>query len=197
MTYQTAFPDYDNANALAPLIAAGWRDESWHNDVCPSFTKGRCAIFVDYLAADKREVPESPICTVIVVGDDGCYSDVSQSFDSVPAAILFADEVTNELRGGESIDEVVKWARFRLQLTTESEARELLDGETDSEVIAYLESCIPVERATLGGFATSGNIAPIGRALRDGTLDTFQARAILSWMSPERWNKFAARWNVA
>lgn len=133
MTYQTAFPDYDNALAAESLLAHGWKDESWHNDVCPSFSKGRCAIFVDYLDAEKREIPEAgPVCTVIVIDAEGCYSEYSHSFESVSEAMLFADEVTNELRGETSIPEVLKWVRFRLQISTVDEARDIMDDEAAS-----------------------------------------------------------------
>lgn len=147
MTYQTAFPDYDNSEAAESLLALGWKDESWHNDVCPSFTKARCAIFVDYLDTDKREIAETPVCTVIVIGDDGSYSEVSQSFDSIPAAILFADEVNSELSGESTIADAVKWVRFRLQLSTLDEATALLADEREAiapcaETIEYLESVI-------------------------------------------------------
>lgn len=49
-------------------------------------------------------------------------------------------------------------------------------------------------RVVIGGFVTSGNIAPIGRAYRAGTLDSFQVAALLDWMSPARFAKFIARW---
>lgn len=49
-------------------------------------------------------------------------------------------------------------------------------------------------RRLLGGFATSGNIAPIGRAYRAGELDSFQVAAILEWMPPARLAAFYDRW---
>jgi hypothetical protein len=35
MTYKIEFPDYDDTITLPE----GWRDVSWHNDICPSFEK--------------------------------------------------------------------------------------------------------------------------------------------------------------
>lgn len=55
----------------------------------------------------------------------------------------------------------------------------------------------PVVMPRVGGFAPTGNLAPIGRAYRDGTLDSFQARAILAWMSPARWARFDTRWRAS
>lgn len=54
----------------------------------------------------------------------------------------------------------------------------------------------PVARPRVGGFATSGDISPIGRAYREGTLDSFMVAAILDWMSPARLARFFERWAV-
>lgn len=43
---------------------------------------------------------------------------------------------------------------------------------------------------------SSGNIVLTGRAYRDGEIDAFQLRAILAWMSPERFNAFETRWRA-
>jgi hypothetical protein len=52
-------------------------------------------------------------------------------------------------------------------------------------------------RPVVGGFTTSGNIAPIGRAYREGTLDTFMVAALLDWMAPARLSQFFDRWTPA
>lgn len=70
-----------------------------------------------------------------------------------------------------------------------ADAAEAADAGLDADSYAS-----PVVRPHVGGFATSGNIAPIGRAYRDGTLDSFMVAAILDWMSPARLARFFARW---
>lgn len=57
MTYRTEFPDFDPATM--PAIPAGWTDQSWHNDVCPSFTVfDGVRVFIDYADPALREFPE-------------------------------------------------------------------------------------------------------------------------------------------
>lgn len=56
MTYQAEFPDFDRAAEIDELIAAGWRDASWHNDGCPRVHCGDAVIWIDYTDPDKSEV---------------------------------------------------------------------------------------------------------------------------------------------
>ena len=53
MTIATAFPDYPTSDL--PPIPAHWRDSSWHNDACPSFTVADLQVFIDYANPAKRE----------------------------------------------------------------------------------------------------------------------------------------------
>ena len=55
MTYQTEFSDYPVADM--PAIPADFVDNSWHNDVCPSFVSNDLwmTIWVDYLDPAMRE----------------------------------------------------------------------------------------------------------------------------------------------
>lgn len=55
MTCYIEFPDYP-ANAM-PALPDGWYDSSWHNDTCPSYTRGdeRATILIDYPDAADRE----------------------------------------------------------------------------------------------------------------------------------------------
>ena len=68
MSYQIEFPDFDAAGEADALIAAGFKDTSWHNDTCPSFTRDGLWIFVDYVDPARREFPEAP--RVVVKTDD-------------------------------------------------------------------------------------------------------------------------------
>lgn len=72
-TYQTQFPDY--AAADMPDMPASWVDQSWHNDMCPSFVP--CAglsVWVDYANPDMRQIPEGPRFVVIYTDVDGAYT---------------------------------------------------------------------------------------------------------------------------
>jgi hypothetical protein len=54
MTYREEFPDFDPATM--PSIPAGWTDQSWHNDTCPSFNTGNGkVVFVDFADVSLRE----------------------------------------------------------------------------------------------------------------------------------------------
>ena len=39
MTYKTEFPEFPDADIPSVFLAAPWRDQSWHNDACPSFAR--------------------------------------------------------------------------------------------------------------------------------------------------------------
>lgn len=58
MTFRTEFPDF-NPETM-PVIPPAWTDESWHNDVCPSFrTPNGLRVWVDYADPDMRESASS------------------------------------------------------------------------------------------------------------------------------------------
>lgn len=63
------FPDYSLTDL--PAIPADWIDDSWHNDVCPSFvilaqrseTDQYVKVWVDYKDPEKREInPDERYC---------------------------------------------------------------------------------------------------------------------------------------
>jgi hypothetical protein len=58
-TYKTEFPEFADEihSIVAQLRAAGWLDESWHNDVSARFLSADRArvLWVDHLDPDKRE----------------------------------------------------------------------------------------------------------------------------------------------
>lgn len=60
MTYQTAFPDFDRREPIDMLTAAGWTDESWHNDGCPRVHCGDHALWLDYIDESKRVCDVAP-----------------------------------------------------------------------------------------------------------------------------------------
>jgi hypothetical protein len=55
--FEEEFPDFDPTTM--PSIPAGWTDQSWHNDSCPSFNTGKgVSVFVDYADVSLREVQD-------------------------------------------------------------------------------------------------------------------------------------------
>lgn len=69
------FPDFDLATL--PPIPEGWTDSSWHNDACPSFTKGELQLFIDYADPARRELGiEAPRFALMRMPDlTLCWSD--------------------------------------------------------------------------------------------------------------------------
>lgn len=57
MTYRSEFPDFPAADM--PVIPAGFKDVSWHNDICPRFVSDALGleIWVDYADPAHREFP--------------------------------------------------------------------------------------------------------------------------------------------
>ena len=90
--YKREFRDFDNDEAAQALIGAGWTDESWHNDICPHFTKGRVSIWTDFLDADLSEFPDrdADIYTVHQIDDEGSHTGFHAAFDTVAKALDFA-----------------------------------------------------------------------------------------------------------
>lgn len=76
LTFRTEFPDFDPATM--PAIPAGWVDQSWHNDACPSFDTGTgMLVSVDYAERADREIEEgerfvvmAADCDVLLATDD-------------------------------------------------------------------------------------------------------------------------------
>lgn len=92
-TYKTEFPDFDAPDDCAALAARGWRDESWHNDTCPNFTFGEsAALFLDYIAPELREVPETvERFTVYPIGPDGYESARARHFTDLASAAAYGE----------------------------------------------------------------------------------------------------------
>lgn len=65
MTYKTEFPDFE-----PPAIPADWIDQSWHNDVCPSWSVGAYRVWVDYADPSQREATD---CARFRVTDDDVF----------------------------------------------------------------------------------------------------------------------------
>jgi hypothetical protein len=57
MTYRAEFPDFPQSPEAADLLARGFVDHSWHNDVCPRFHDAAdlLCVWIDYPDAADRE----------------------------------------------------------------------------------------------------------------------------------------------
>jgi len=75
MTFQTEFPDFPAADM--PKMPAGFRDDSFRNDTCPSFGSDvLCvSIFVDYADVAMREFSEGSRFVVKALDEDGCFTE--------------------------------------------------------------------------------------------------------------------------
>lgn len=51
-TYSTEFPDF----VLGVIVPSDFKDSSWHNDVCPSFTGHGLRLWIDYKDPEMREL---------------------------------------------------------------------------------------------------------------------------------------------
>lgn len=69
MAYTVEFPSFDPATM--PQIPAGFKDQSWCNDVCPSFYSAGLdlSLWVDFADPDQRELPNEPRFAVAACGD--------------------------------------------------------------------------------------------------------------------------------
>lgn len=50
--YRAEFPRF---GVLDVVVPEGWIDESWHDEACPSFTRGRLRIWIDFANPEDRE----------------------------------------------------------------------------------------------------------------------------------------------
>ena len=90
MAYREEFPDFDDAESCASLVADGWEDVSWHNDTSPSFERSGVVIWVDYVDPSLREFPERPLrFAVMTRHNDATVGE----YETLAGAVLAADEV--------------------------------------------------------------------------------------------------------
>lgn len=78
MTYKTEFPDFPDADIPPVFLAAPWRDQSWHNDACPSFARPlgdgkEVHVYVDYVDESARDICGEGRFCVSLTDDDGSY----------------------------------------------------------------------------------------------------------------------------
>ena len=112
MSYAKEFPDFPASEM--PAVPAGWKDESWHNDTCPTFVCGdladvRCQLWIERERAEDRELPESNRFHIHIYG--GAHSEplrIAYSGDDWTAclaameverlAFVFADKLYRDMR---------------------------------------------------------------------------------------------------
>lgn len=59
--YEREFPEMLPLPEASELLAKGWTDHSWHNDVCPHFISPdrKLLIWVDAKTPEEREYPDN------------------------------------------------------------------------------------------------------------------------------------------
>lgn len=72
-TYITEFPSFAGDDACVRLLQAGWRDDSWHNDACPSFLSPSATVkvFVAEIDPSEREVDCGGRFSLYTIDADG------------------------------------------------------------------------------------------------------------------------------
>jgi hypothetical protein len=88
VTISTAFPDYPATDL--PLIPPHWRDSSWRNDACPSYTIAGLQIFIDYLDPAKRETAHYGLADVrfhVMEADTGSSVIATDDWQAVVDAV--------------------------------------------------------------------------------------------------------------
>jgi hypothetical protein len=91
MCYRSEFPDdyAPSPETLAALSAAGFADDSWGNDVCPSFRRGSVVVWTDHPEPACREMSTADAFLVTVDDEDAPL----YSGDSIADAIAAAEGV--------------------------------------------------------------------------------------------------------
>ena len=72
------FPDFDFDTL--PELPEGFEDNSWHNDVCPCFIKGRFCLWIAEGDKAKREYPEAPRYSLELLDEDGQHDDKAEAW---------------------------------------------------------------------------------------------------------------------
>ncbi len=85
MSYQSVFPDFDDAASCERLLALGFADTSWGNDTCPSFERDGIAIYVDYADASLSEWTERDDTRFSVISD----ANEQSIFDDLDNALVY------------------------------------------------------------------------------------------------------------
>lgn len=96
MTVLGEFPDFDAADDIAALLALGFEDTSWHNDLCPSVIRPGLSIYVDYRDPSLSEWgPErGPLRFVVNVTDaDGAPTDDGTQFATLDEVLAYIAQV--------------------------------------------------------------------------------------------------------
>ena len=75
MSYQSVFPDFDDAASCERLLALGFADTSYSNDACPSFERDGIAIYIDYANPSLSEMPTSDGFRFTLINPDTGNSD--------------------------------------------------------------------------------------------------------------------------
>ncbi|MEI6282075.1 MAG: hypothetical protein WCP82_05075 [Alphaproteobacteria bacterium] len=97
-TYRKEFPSADQQ--IEPLVLAflaglGFTDQSWHNDMCPSFllSENKIAVYIDCADREKREFPEAERFSIHPIDDDGQIQD-----DPMPETFEDFEQLAARLR---------------------------------------------------------------------------------------------------
>jgi hypothetical protein len=82
MSFRAEFPEYPAGDIPSVVLKEPWRDESWHNDACPSFSralggKRSVHVYVDHLDPAMRVNPDVTRFQAHVTDDEGSFREAA------------------------------------------------------------------------------------------------------------------------
>ena len=112
MSYQSEFPNFDDAASCARLLSLGFADMSWRNDACPVFERDGIALYVDYADASLSEFPNRDAArfTVLYEGNTQAvsFADLDWAL-SYLSRLVVSDLPTPQALGDEFINFLGGW----------------------------------------------------------------------------------------
>jgi hypothetical protein len=112
MSYQTEFPNFDDAASCERLLSLGFTDMSWGNDACPSFERDGVSLYVDYADASLSEFTNRGAERFTVIWDANTEA---VSFADIEWALIYhshsvmSDLPTPQVLGDEFINFLGGW----------------------------------------------------------------------------------------
>lgn len=86
MTYESKFPNFDDASSCDRLLSLGFTDTSYENDTSPSFERNGVAIYVDYNDAALSEWQGRDEFRISVIDLE---TDEQVTFDNLDHALMY------------------------------------------------------------------------------------------------------------
>lgn len=148
-TYRTEFADFPaDSSAVAALLARGFVDTSWHNNVCPSFEAMGLCVWVDFPNPDDRAMMGAQF-GIVYGGDSNIEGGLAEAFEDFADVLTYLDAYAAEFAA------LPEWARK--PITSRTEAENFMRAAHDAGKLWHLDDspvCIvpAFSRAEIGAF---------------------------------------------